>query len=817
MKRTLLFFLILFNSLSGLFAVEPPFYIERLNCDFNGVVANEDIIICYGNHGIMTWSRDNGHTWGQTNIGDKHDIYKIENIKGVFYGVTSYSIIISTDSGKSWENTEIADGPDIRAMTISGDKMYILTKRSLLSRGLGLEESPVELSDLDTLPEYHQIAADEEYLYINADNYNILKYEKNGGFVNNIEINYEDFCYACGNNFYIKTIDNELYILLKSLNPQKLCAYRNTLWKSADGAASWERVSGDIMTTTVYSRKNDEIYFIYPESKNSLFSHNYSKINQIGEVERLNHPDKDQRCIYYYGYHNTVEYTDIAEIGNKLIIAVGKDKLISISRDGGKNWELISYFESFYIRGFSCFDNNFIYINDKLIYCVSGYKEPLFITTNGGITWLPQKYYKLGDSREAQNFFFNSSGDGFLKYVTINHADSNTVTVSNNGNKVELINNDPFYHDEEISKRFNYNRNNRKGLHLGDKVLFFFTECWAGQHCTGFLARYDEVGNFIDSAQFCDLILRNVIAANDSVVFVLGYQMEGENRFESPDDTNSFTFYYQMLKSTDRGMTWDSISPNPFYAKFGLNNNKTYYEYQAMLNSQPYLTGNKIHYLTYDSLIYIYDVETGSFDSVNVCADLSSFDNAYFKFNKRDFIISERNTIYFADGLRSKAEEWDSLEAGALFSGWDYYYDAITSPLIINDTTGFLCIGNNSSSSWHYELNLVKLHTRKINAVEEPQTEEFIYYKWTSPPWPMPASGIVRTNYYWDSKSKLEDAVFGVWDVSGDRIEKKVNVERISNYGAELSVDFSDMQAGIYIITISLYGESRAVPVVIMR
>lgn len=814
MKHAIIYLLILLYSLTELFASAPPFYIERLNCDFNGVIADENVIICYGDHGIMTWSRDKGKTWGQLNIGDKHDIYKIENIDGVFYGVTSYSIIISTDGGKRWQNKEIVSGPDIKAMTVNAGKMYILTRSSLLSCEIGPDPEPAILAGLDTLSEYHQIAADDEFIYINANNDRILKFEKNGALAANIEIDYDHLCYACS-KFYLKTIDNELYIFLKSkdqINSSKL-------WKSSDDGGTWSKVGKVNISTTAYYMQNGEVFFISPISDSNLFSHNFSKITESGDIEKLNAPDPIRRCIYY---NITVEYSDIVEISDNLLIAVGKDKLISISRDGGTSWDLISYFNSYYTRTPFCFDNNFIYINDKIIYCVNGYGEQFYNTTNGGATWLPQKYFEFGYPREASNFYFQDSGDGFLKYL-MSSSDSNSVSVRENGNIMEFNDKDSFFNYQDNIYDFDYYKINRNGIRMGDTVLFFFSECHTGQSCNGFLARYDEEGNFIDSAQFCDLMLKNVVAANDSVVFVLGYQMSGLNRYKTPDDSSDFSYFYRFLKSSDRGATWDSVVSHPFHMKFGLTYNKAFYEYQIMLNSQPIVYGNEIYYLTKDSLIYIYDYVSDSFDSVKVCPDMSGFDNYYFKFNNRNFVISDRDAIYFADDIRCKADDWDSLEAASLFSGWETnsnHTDAITSPLIINDTTGFLCIGRLESLGAYmkgYKLNLVKLHAQDPNKVEEPTTEVFNYYKWMSPPWPMPARGIVRTNFYWDSKSKLEDADFSVWDIYGRRIEKEIKVERISDFGAELSVDFSDMQAGVYFISISLFGESIAVPVVIMR
>jgi hypothetical protein len=60
---TLAVFLISITSFTRCFAKDAPFQYEWINCDYNGVTHNDKVIVCYGEHGIVTSSSDKGKTW----------------------------------------------------------------------------------------------------------------------------------------------------------------------------------------------------------------------------------------------------------------------------------------------------------------------------------------------------------------------------------------------------------------------------------------------------------------------------------------------------------------------------------------------------------------------------------------------------------------------------------------------------------------------------------------------------------------------------------------------------------------------------------
>ena len=158
-------------------------------------------------------SSDREQTWQQTNIGDKYNIYKIENYGGIYYGVTNYSILVSTNSGQSWINNDIFDSPDIVTMCINNGIMYILTNKSILSCELSLNPVPQKIIDLDSNSSYYQMVSDGNFLYINHHNYEIIKFDVSNNTSAIIELDQDYFCNHCRYGFDLKTFNNELYLL----------------------------------------------------------------------------------------------------------------------------------------------------------------------------------------------------------------------------------------------------------------------------------------------------------------------------------------------------------------------------------------------------------------------------------------------------------------------------------------------------------------------------------------------------------------------------------------------------------------------------
>ncbi|MFN3269977.1 MAG: hypothetical protein ACK42G_05270, partial [Candidatus Kapaibacteriota bacterium] len=99
----------------------------------------------------------------------------------------------------------------------------------------------------------------------------------------------------------------------------------------------------------------------------------------------------------------------------------------------------------------------------------------------------------------------------------------------------------------------------------------------------------------------------------------------------------------------------------------------------------------------------------------------------------------------------------------------------------------------------------------------EPKTDRDIVYFYHTPPYPMPARNIVQIKIYWDGILHLNEALLGVYDVMGNKVEDKERIRvalRDNGYG-EIEWECSEVPAGPYFILLRWTGGSKSIPVVV--
>lgn len=278
------------------------------------------------------------------------------------------------------------------------------------------------------------------------------------------------------------------------------------------------------------------------------------------------------------------------------IIAVGSNKLISVSYDGGKSFEFKSVFKGSY-EGY----DNIDILDDSIIFVVIGYS--FYRTTDGGITWLPQHYshyYYNIYYDTPQIYYFFEDGQGFAKYPVINrNNDSSALVTYNLGEN--------FFKTNDLNLIVPiYNSFSKIGLDLGNIVLFFVnrTKDTAAEVSYSVL-RYNKSFKLLDSNRVKfnnDLI--SVILTKDSSIIALTEKSSGTNKADSTGKTENYSYKYILLKSTDKGKTWNSLNGNvPFRKKLAKSGNNDYYYYQSILYNYAITHDRFILYPTSDFII----------------------------------------------------------------------------------------------------------------------------------------------------------------------------------------------------------------------
>ena len=356
MKKLLLLFILLSSAIS--YSNDLPFYAQRMITDFRGVVTNGKNTLCYGDYGIITYSFDL-QNWKQHNIGDKYNIMKIRSKDSIFYGVTEYSIIESTNDGRSWINKDIKDNPEIVSMAFNTEGLFILSSDGVIFSDFNLNNQH-KLFDLDTTYQYKEIEADDEYLYIivniKIDNINnikdfIYKYDINNNIIDSIVIDKGKFHHYPNTSSLtnLKVINNKLYLAIK----EKTIPWNyvnHSLIMSDSKASNWKLITDSIRMEPSYNVIDKELYIfnIYPffivNNQYQLLIPYYAKVGKNRSIQRINISDTNERDIYNHP-DDSVHFNEFIRIRGDTLIAVGTNKMIALSFNNGRNWKLASYFD----------------------------------------------------------------------------------------------------------------------------------------------------------------------------------------------------------------------------------------------------------------------------------------------------------------------------------------------------------------------------------------------------------------------------------------------------------------------------------------
>ncbi len=838
--------IIFFGSLITVFSQELPFKVERMITDYRGVVTNGKNILCYGDYGIITHTLDFGKTFKQLNIGDKHNIKCIKVVGDDFVGITDNSLVKSTTNGLTWEIKEVFGSSRIIDMVLYDKTMYLLTPTGVYTADNNLNVSVVPIVSLDSNSEYNDLETDDKDMYIIYMKKYLIHYSTVSNQFDTTDIIKvaDPSCGNCKNISNLKLDGNTIYTLINSTNNGARVDSSQQIVKSDNKGVTWKSQFG-LIKNGCYIIIDTELCIFQPRPLNAensiLLGMEYFKIDtskyiySSADATIINDKDSIDRTIYYSN-SDPSKFKEAIAINNDTLIAVGSKGMILMSYNGGKNWEVKSFFNA-YFRDVE----NVSFQSEKLIYIIS--RQNFFKTEDGGITWLPQKFkdYPQFAGLAPTSYFFNSTGNGYVKTITRNPADTNILVTNDYGNTYTLQYNDSLTH-------FNYDNNssygirNPKGLDVGNYILYLISRTEKDSNGVilpkRIVLRYDKNFRLVDTVRLISSVL-NMILTKDSNVYCLAYNSSGSNKTDSTGNTKDYSYKYFILKSTDKGKTWDSLKIKiPIYQTATKTfDSITYLYLNSVYSNFVGLKDNYILYPTYSqsnsragyNLLYRYDYVNNVFDSVKIPAKFNGNPNTIFSFDNTVYTISNSNNIFYTKDIEADVPVWDSIKSSDMFANWEGYdsdypansANAIISAHIFNDTTGFLLIGTsqNGIGGKEFRVNLAKLSLNpKVNGISEPKIDEEGAYLWNFAPYPMPGTNMIRSRIYWNRHYNIDNAAINVYGVYGSTSQsKKIKINKIQDYMGILEWDCSEVPSGVYIIQISLAGESRSFPVMVIK
>jgi len=826
MKKMYIILLLLASATVAVMAQKTPFRVERLITDYRGVVSNGKSILCYGDYGIITHTDNFGLSWKQTSIGDKHSIKKIIATNNDYIGVTDYSLVKSQNNGYNWLQKPFSETPKIIDMAQVGSTFYVLTTNEVIVADAELHINTIPILTLDTNTQYREIAADSSNLWILYSDKYVLHYNLQTGKTDTTDI-IKHLQYNTNGGKYpiqisdIKLIEGALYV---TINTDHDNSTHDNIIRSNDNGKSWVIISPgtSVIQGNCYTVIDNVLHFLRSrpqssEGQNALFAIEYVRVDSShyavdsSYFTVINKGDRAERQMSALGARGEkFTYTRMLRVSPDTLIGVGANKLISMSYNGGKTWKMLSYFRSS--------GSDIIILNQDTMY-VFDYLS-YYRTTDGGVTWLPQKH--LRDNPQLaiappKCWYFNKTGKGFLVVETKTSADSNILYTDNFGETYRNYALDSIYQklsSNEMGLLFG------NGAVVGDVVLFVAGKI-SSPKLNPMVLRYSQDFKFLDSIKLkAERIINLTVLPNGSIICLCingGVFTTSDSAGNAP----GYSYSYFLLGSTDQGKTWDSIGvPIRQPLLYNTFNSQYYYSHQVLYYT--ITEGNYLIFPTRGTINYRYDYITNTFDSTaKPKINENQYRNTSFSFNRKWYVASDDDNLYSTTTISSNNITLDSVKVEDIFSNWDNDKCSIFSTYSFNDTSALMVIGRSASTGAFatYKANLVKLSPNlPPSSVEESQISEMKTMLWNSEPYPLPGRNIIRSDIYWNSYYSIENAIINVYDVFGTNIQtNNIRIDKVQDYMGILEWECSDAPTGVYVIQITLAGESRSFPVMVIK
>lgn len=760
MKKILLILLLNYFAFGN-----PSLKFESLISDFYGLAFNQNTVIAYGNCGIILRSNDLGYSWEQLKIA--HDSTLVKRIKfynGIFYGVVDNgSLLTSTDDGRNWKNLDFSR--HFYDLDISDDKLYVLSDSNLLTFDLNLNN--LDNFNLNLKIKPNECIVVQNHLIIPSDT-NKIK------IVDLVE------------KKIIKEIDfKQLGFTTISVVPKRFIRNGNSIYlytgesivKSDDGGLNWLKSSSGASMFQVHENTIFSLYPVTYDLANQMTTPNLSKYNgssfstvTSGTVRR---------------YVKNQPFSDFDFLTDDIILGVGSNKTIYRSTDKGNTWNLISHISSVWLS----------YWKDKNYGAVFLGNGQVFITKNGGTTWLPQinNDSNIRKFSYADLIYLTDDGTCFIYKTGINYSSNTNIMISkDSGTTFKQVLDDNLNENNLSNKSFILKNNEYYFMYLNSKFIHLYCR----------LHILDK--NFKQ---------KDMILVSDSCNFVY-------DTFRYQDGKYTVIAYQRMnpkILFKDTLQVWKFTSPD------GIKWEK---DYLATIR------GRIIHIRQFDEnnlLFLMFDLsdsmvtDTNGFSSPKYEYKYALLYNNQFKgfdtvFNKREddiflqYSFIHEGKLWMIDWERMFNIDIDNLHSFKWDSLFTDPYNFLLNSTIINDEVLFLDCWTRLRNKSIIKITL----SDKTNVKEKTEIRTQVY---AYPPYPIPAGNRIKCKIYWDLRYDISDSKFVVHDISGNQYETegKISLNQLQTYYGEMIWDCTGVPNGIYFISFTHGDVTKIIPVVIQR
>jgi photosystem II stability/assembly factor-like uncharacterized protein len=714
-------------------------------------------VIIGGNEGTILVSNDCGKSWVQKYFGTNRNIVDVEHLSGgEFIALNQFSVLYkSFDIGNTWTELPIISSGEMTCMSFYNEIGIIgnYNGEILISRDGAKSWITLKISD----SKIQKVLCSNKY-YLAIDARNILHYTD--------DLNVEWKSVQVTNSTALAKdiiIDNKLNLLV---------LYDNLIVKLDKYFNKINEFNTTITLNSLINKKADE-YFVYSfDAGTSNYDKKLDRYRLIyTEGSVLFEKDSIVNDTIHIAYNSIIN--KITVINQNIQIAIGKNKSIFISNDGGNNWKMKSFFSSFisksnYTNLKTCFTENNIYI---------GVPETgiVYHSTDKGATWLYQdEYWKYGGSSFAD--FYDMTFINDTVGLIFGRSCYGALWFTNDG-----------------AKSFTYKKLDSVPTDR-QKMIFAKDKCYglcgsysifdAGKQRVYSTVKITKDNWDTYNTYSADSCIMSSIGAIDDSSYVISI-----NYFPNKDSSGNYEFVKPALGFTnDAGNTW-TIKKFPeingiSFIKF-VSKNIAYMEY---VKDEEYKE------------FFIARSEDGgiSWVEIKITSKISDTFFKHFRFfemssNGNGFTYNNRDSLFETNDYGST---WESM----------------TVPVTSQITSLNKFKGNYYIVGVKDILKRTASTETDLNAEES--TEEAYAKMIIRKPYPTPFTSQINIPIFWATGINKEDFTISAYDISGSLVEKIPNSSLLSTGVCSATINWtpsSKLSSGIYVIGIMVQGKESYV------
>lgn len=738
----------------------------RVSSDFNGSAFNGSVILVYGSGGVILRSEDGGNSWKNTQLAETHNIVSVANLGENFYGVTTQGWLIkSTDNGNNWLEYNLFDTtPTYKILAYKGN-LYCLNSKGIIALQPNLEKIEEYVLQLDT-PYYDFSIFKNEIIYsAGKGKLGIISLSNNSSRI--VDLQKLGFCVDCSIPKILCNDDNTLFFEM------------NMHLFKFDGVSFGEIVK-PMMSSAPFSMFNEELFEIFTRYNPlmGLDSLYFYKVDyKDSQNVRINFPGNDR-------YIRELNFTHLNFLSRDTLIAVGKNKLIYMSYNGGQNWVL----KSFYVPYMP------YRVSSNYAFDVNLYAQ-FFSTKDGGVTWLPQRnfdplFFEGKYLPGGEGIAFMDSTAGFLYQHSLVEA-YNFAYTTDGGETVRL---------KKEKGLFGYFREIGNGeafptCSFGNRFIFTFP------------------GYVNTSWKYTILLVMNkelevekrVVLDSSCILFISSYDNDAIIAVAKNYKHNDKRVV--IIKSKDTCSSWSEVMeltfvhPNDVVTTikpYKLIHDYLFFSFSRQKDKNDEIKG-MVYLIDLKSLRYkeLFSSDSTDINSVVLMGEKVILLTAKFtRSNFWPFIVENR--------LDSSPGSWTDITPKS--SEYAVYHSDENQGLIS-------IIGYDKrlrvKATWFAK----EKTATPVETGPEAKSNLFVSY-----PEPNPASNFVTFKIWWDKSSSVDFNNVKVCDVLGNYLtQQEFEFLQFNEYSGKIIWKIGDIPSGVYFFVISIGNSFKATPVVIYR